>query len=580
MTHQRMSGRRIACALVMVFITATLLFTRLVDVQVVRASELQEQSAAIRTTDETVWASRGSIIDSFGNDLALDVDRYDLSADPSRAGDFRRDGETISLELAMAEIATLTGADADELIYAVASNTTTRFTYLIQGVSPEIRLALRELRIPWLQMDLVRERTYPFGPVVGNLTGMLGTDEPLAGIERGYNECLAAQNGVATYQRGADGVRLPGTTQVASNPVHGGDVVLTLDSDLQWYVLQQLAEHGSRLGAQYGSAMVVRVADGHILAAADWPTFDPNDFAQTPTGNTGARVFSSPYEPGSIMKSIGVAMLIDGGYTYAEDRIVAPGFFEVYSGTYIKNFAVADDRQLTTAGVLYTSSNTGMSVLSSRMPKSTATNYFRKFGFGSSTAVDFLGESPGQLIPADKVDVVTRYNQFFGQGISVTAAQMAGAYQTLANDGVRVPLRLVEGCLSNDGIFAENPVEAPIQVVSASASHQVIRALETIVSQGPLKNTLGIPGYRVAAKTGTAEIADSSGYGDERVISLAGMAPAEDPEYVVLVSFYKPQTSRVSTAAAPAFHDVMSHVLKHYRVAPSSEPAALPPLTW
>ena len=580
MTHQRMSGRRIACALVMVFITATLLFTRLVDVQVVRASELQEQSAAIRTTDETVWASRGSIIDSFGNDLALDVDRYDLSADPSRAGDFRRDGETISLELAMAEIATLTGADADELIYAVASNTTTRFTYLIQGVSPEIRLALRELRIPWLQMDLVRERTYPFGPVVGNLTGMLGTDEPLAGIERGYNECLAAQNGVATYQRGADGVRLPGTTQVASNPVHGGDVVLTLDSDLQWYVLQQLAEHGSRLGAQYGSAMVVRVADGHILAAADWPTFDPNDFAQTPTGNTGARVFSSPYEPGSIMKSIGVAMLIDGCYTYAEDRIVAPGFFEVYSGTYIKNFAVADDRQLTTAGVLYTSSNTGMSVLSSRMPKSTATNYFRKFGFGSSTAVDFLGESPGQLIPADKVDVVTRYNQFFGQGISVTAAQMAGAYQTLANDGVRVPLRLVEGCLSNDGIFAENPVEAPIQVVSASASHQVIRALETIVSQGPLKNTLGIPGYRVAAKTGTAEIADSSGYGDERVISLAGMAPAEDPEYVVLVSFYKPQTSRVSTAAAPAFHDVMSHVLKHYRVAPSSEPAALPPLTW
>jgi cell division protein FtsI (penicillin-binding protein 3) len=564
----------------MVFITATLLFTRLVDVQVVRASELQEQSAAIRTTDETVWASRGSIIDSFGNDLALDVDRYDLSADPSRAGDFRRDGETISLELAMAEIATLTGANADELIYAVASNTTTRFTYLIQGVSPEIRLALRELRIPWLQMDLVRERTYPFGPVVGNLTGMLGTDEPLAGIERGYNECLAAQNGVATYQRGADGVRLPGTTQVASNPVHGGDVVLTLDSDLQWYVLQQLAEHGSRLGAQYGSAMVVRVADGHILAAADWPTFDPNDFAQTPTGNTGARVFSSPYEPGSIMKSIGVAMLIDGGYTYAEDRIVAPGFFEVYSGTYIKNFAVADDRQLTTAGVLYTSSNTGMSVLSSRMPKSTATNYFRKFGFGSSTAVDFLGESPGQLIPADKVDVVTRYNQFFGQGISVTAAQMAGAYQTLANDGVRVPLRLVEGCLSNDGIFAENPVEAPIQVVSASASHQVIRALETIVSQGPLKNTLGIPGYRVAAKTGTAEIADSSGYGDERVISLAGMAPAEDPEYVVLVSFYKPQTSRVSTAAAPAFHDVMSHVLKHYRVAPSSEPAALPPLTW
>jgi cell division protein FtsI (penicillin-binding protein 3) len=117
-------------------------------------------------------------------------------------------------------------------------------------------------------------------------------------------------------------------------------------------------------------------------------------------------------------------------------------------------------------------------------------------------------------------------------------------------------------------------------VVSASAAQQTVNILETVVSQGALRSVLEIPGYRVAAKTGTAEIANASGYGADRVISLAGMAPAENPEYVVLVSFYKPQTSRVSSAAAPAFSDVMSHVLKHYRVAPSTEPAVLPPLTW
>jgi len=172
-------------------------------------------------------------------------------------------------------------------------------------------------------------------------------------------------------------------------PVHGGDVVLTLDSDLQWYVLQQLAEHGSRLGAEHGSAMVVRVSDGHILAAADWPTFDPNDFSQTPSSNTGARVFSSPYEPGSIMKAVGVAMLIDGGYTYAEDKIVAPGFFRVYEGRFIKNFSVAQDTQLTTAGVLYTSSNRGLSVLSSRMPSSSATEYFRNLVSDRSPPLTF-----------------------------------------------------------------------------------------------------------------------------------------------------------------------------------------------
>ena len=569
-----------ALALVLVFVTASLLMTKLVDVQVVRASELQGESEAIRTTSGTIWASRGSIVDSFGNDLALDVDRYDVSADPSVSGDFRRAGETLSLEVALSEIADITGANADEMLFAIRKDPEARFTYLVKGVSPEVHLALRELGIPWLQMDLVRERTYPFGPVAGNITGMLGTDQPLAGVELDWDECLAADNGVATYQRGADGVRLPGTTETVVDPVHGGDVVLTLDSDLQWYVLQQLAEHGSRLGAEHGSAMVVRVSDGHILAAADWPTFDPNDFAQTPTSNTGARVFSSPYEPGSIMKAIGVAMLIDGGYTYAEEKIVAPGIFRLYDDRYIKNYSVAQDTQLTTAGVLYTSSNTGLSVLSSRMPRATATSYFQKFGFGSATGVDFLGESNGLLKTGDGLDIVSRYNQFFGQGISVTAAQMAGSYQTLANGGLRVPLRLVEGCVSNAGVLVENPVQEPIRVVSQSASDQVIRSLETIVAQGPLRNVLGIPGYRVAAKTGTAEIANSQGYGAERVISLAGMAPAENPEYVVLVSFYKPQTSRVSTAAAPAFHDLMSHVLKHYRVAPSSEPAVLPPVTW
>lgn len=580
MAHQRISSRRMGVALLVIFLMAGLLVSRLVDVQVVRAAELQEQSAEIRTTSEVIWASRGSIVDSFGNDLATDVDRYDVSADPRKVGDFRRDGEMVTVMAAMAEIALITGANADELLYAVNSNPEAHFTYLVKSVSPEDRQALRELRNPWLQMDLVRERTYPFGPVTANLTGMLGTDEPLAGVERKYDSCLRAINGTATYQKGADGIRLPGTTQLVEEPIHGGDVRLTIDSDLQWYVLQTLAEHGSNLGAQYGSAMVVRVEDGHVLAAADWPTFDPNDFSESPVEFMGARAFSSPYEPGSIMKSVGIAMLIDGGYTYSEDKIVAPGFYEVYPGRYIKNFLVADDRQLTTAGVLHTSSNTGISVLADRMPKAEATRYLRNFGFGEVTGIDFLGESSGQVLPVDQVDVVTRYNQFFGQGISVTAAQMASSYQTLANDGVRVPLRLVDGCLTNDGEFVPEPVAEPVQVVSASAAQQTVRMMETIVSQGPLRNTLEVPGYRVAAKTGTAEIATSTGYGDDRVISLAGMAPAENPEYVVLVSFYKPQTSRVSTAAAPAFHEILSHVLKHYRVAPSTEPAILPPLTW
>lgn len=569
-----------AFALVLVLMVSGVLVSRLVDVQVVRAAELQEQSAEVRTTSETLWASRGAIVDHVGNELAVDVDRYDLSTDPRNTGDFRRSGAVVTLAEALRDISLITGANYDEMLYAVQRNPRAHFTYLAKGVAPEARERLRDLRIPWLQIDLVRERTYPFGAVTANLTGMLGRDEPLAGIERAENSCLNANNGVATYQRGADGVRLPGTTSVVKDPVHGGQVHLTLDSDLQWYVLQQLAEHGTRLKAEHGFAMVVRAEDGHILAAADWPTFDPNDFANTPQKDMGARVFSSPYEPGSIMKSMGIAMLIDSGATYSGDRIVAPGFYNIGSGQFVKNMVVSDSRQLTTAGVLQTSSNTGMAVLASRMSKTDAYRYFQDFGFGDKTAVDFLGESRGVLRQPNTVDLVTRYAQFYGQGMSVTAVQMVGAYQALANDGLRVPLRLVEGCTSSDGEFTSAPLPDAVQVVSASAAQQTVNILETVVSQGSLRSVLEIPGYRVAAKTGTAEIADASGYGSERVISLAGMAPAENPEYVVLVSFYKPQTSRVSSAAAPAFSDLMAHVLKHYRVAPSTEPAVLPPLTW
>ncbi len=580
MYSDRLTKRRIGLALFCVFAVVGLLFSKLIDVQVVRAAELRQESAQIRTTSEIIWASRGAIVDGFGNYLAVDVDRYDVSVDPRRAEDFRRDGQVVSLESAVEEIATITGASEDILLGRILESETPHFSYLVKAVSPEVRAELRKLRNPWIQIDLVRQRTYPFGPVVANLTGMLGTDEPLAGIERDRNSCLQATNGVATYQRGADGIRLPGTTNQVKKPLHGGDVRLTIDSDLQWYVLQTLAEHGSALRAKYGSAMVVRVNDGHVMATADWPTFDPNDFSRSPAEFMGARAFSSPYEPGSIMKPVGIAMLIDRGYTFAADRIIAPGQYRVHSGGFIKNFSEMGDVQLTTAGVLHTSSNTGISVLSNRMPKEEASAYFRNFGFGEVTAINFLGESAGRVLTADEVDVMSRYNQFFGQGISVTAAQMASAYQTLANNGVKVPLRLVDGCSVKEGDFLAEVKGETSRVVGDSAAQQTIRMMETIVEEGPLREILRIPGYRVAAKTGTAEIATSEGYGDERVISLAGMAPAENPQYVVVVSFYKPQASRVSSAAAPAFQEILSHVLKHYRVPPSSQKADLPPLTW
>jgi cell division protein FtsI (penicillin-binding protein 3) len=214
------------------------------------------------------------------------------------------------------------------------------------------------------------------------------------------------------------------------------------------------------------------------------------------------------------------------------------------------------------------------------MDLSTLHRYYRLFGFGEMTSVEFLGEQDGYLPDPDTVDSITRHTQAFGQGLSTTTAQMAGAYQAIANGGVRIPLRLVSGCEHADGEFVSAPEHESVRVVSESTARETLRILETVPESGTLHTRVNVPGYRIAAKTGTAEIAENGEYGDERMISIAGMVPADEPQYVVVVAFVKPQTNRFSYAAAPAFDAIVTQVVKHFRVAPSGPGPGLPPLTW
>jgi cell division protein FtsI (penicillin-binding protein 3) len=164
--------------------------------------------------------------------------------------------------------------------------------------------------------------------------------------------------------------------------------------------------------------------------------------------------------------------------------------------------------------------------------------------------------------------------------MSATTAQVAGAYQAIAHDGVRLPLTLVSGCALADGELIRQPAPDPVRVVSAEAARATVQMLETVPVTGTLADRVSIPGYRVAAKTGTAEIAEGGGYGANRMISIAGMLPADNPQYVVVVSIVKPQTIRFSSAAAPAFEAIAGHVMKHYRVPLSDRAPELLPLRW
>ncbi len=555
-------------------------FVRLVDIQVVRAAELSEESTQFRTQTATLWAQRGEIQDRTGQPLAHNADRYDVTASPMHVADFRRDGDIVSVMTALAEIEAITGTPVAQMWAAVSDDPESNFAYLTKEVTTEQYRALVDLDIPWMYFERNPERFYPFGAVAGNLTGIMGTDGPLEGVELKWDECLRAEHGTLRYQRGADSVKLPGTMQVTQEAANGGNARLTIDSDLQWFVLQQLARYGQNLGAASGSAMVVEVESGDILAAADWPTYDPNDFSDVEQSRLRAAGFSSSFEPGSTLKAMTFAALLDQGLTYADETHEVPATYEIPGGRYIRNAGGAAAGPLTTAGILSHSSNTGTVQLAQRMDLETLHRYYKLFGFGESTNVEFLGEQDGYVPDPDTADSITRLTQTFGQGISSTTAQMAGAYQAIANDGVRLPLRLVTGCEASNGEFVEAAGGEGIRVVSEQTAKEVVRILETVPVSGTLQNRVDVPGYRIAAKTGTAEIAENGEYGDERMISIAGMVPADDPQFVVVVQFVKPQTNRFSYAAAPAFDAIVTQVVKHFRVEPSSARGSLPALNW
>ncbi|HEX7835354.1 MAG TPA: penicillin-binding protein 2, partial [Pseudolysinimonas sp.] len=439
-----------------------------------------------------------------------------------------------------------------------------------------------DLQNPWVYSELHPARTYPSGAIAGNLVGFLGTDGPLAGTELKQDECLAATNGKSTYESSADGVRLPGSTVVQQEAEDGGTIHLTIDADLQWYAQQVLAQQGKALGADWATAMIVEVNTGRILAGADWPSVDPNDLDSVGNDDRGARIFASPFEPGSVIKVATFASLLDAGKITPETQVTVPGVYTdgLPAGSSIKDAWAHTTLRLTATGVLVDSSNIGTAILAQKLSKQARHDYLEAFGFNSDTAVDFLGESSGSVLPMDQTDAITNLTQQFGQGMSATSAQIASLYQTIGNGGVHMPLTLIEGCERPDGTWTEKPSTEGTRVVSESAADTTVQMMEMVATQGMLKDVVRIPGYRVAVKTGTAEVAENGSYGSARIVSVAGLIPAGDPQYAIVVTFAKPDTMRTSAAAAPAFNAIMKQVIKTFRITPHSSGAPSLPIVW
>ena len=594
MINARGIRRRLSLAIVAVFVVIVVFSIRLIDIQVVRADALSNVAGG-NYREAVTWGTRGSIVDANGTVLASSVDRFNITAAPDLvdpAGfqrvttvDGEKSREDVSFQQAVTEIAEVTGADPAQLTAALTGDPESKFVYLVKAVKLDVFQAVQDLRIPWVYSEPQPARSYPNGAIGGNLIGLMGTDGPLSGTELKWNDCLASSNGTTSYAVSQDGVRMPGSEVVETPAVDGGTVHLTINSDLQWFAQQALAEQGTAIGARWGTAMVVEIKTGRIVAAADWPTIDPNDVNSAKADDSGARSFTAPYEPGSLIKTATVAGLLDAGVITAGTTFTVPSAYTngLPAGAVIHDSWGHGTLRYTAAGILVNSSNIGIGQMTELLSQQQRIDYLKAFGFGSPTGADFLGDggsNAGLVRELKDSDSITSVTQQFGQGMTATSAQVMSLYQTIGNHGVRIPLTLVEGCETPDGTYTPAATPEGTRVVSEYAADTTVNILENVVTNYHLGPTLAVPGYRIAAKSGTAEVAKNGRYTSDRIVSVAGLFPADDPQYAIDVTFAFPTTIKSSRAAAPTFNALAKQVIKTFRIPPSTEPAPSIPLTW
>jgi cell division protein FtsI (penicillin-binding protein 3) len=567
-----------------VCIVLSLFAAQLLRLQALDASAMAKEALGSRETTHILKAMRGDILDRNGVPLATSVERYDLSVDQrvlclygqkaTRLDCGSTDSRVATgVENAALALSPLLGMDTTTLAEKLSG--TRGFVYVKKGVTPEVWRRVSELDVPGINGTRESDRLYPAGSVGASVVGFVGADNvtPRGGLELRLNKQLTGTDGSVTYQRDPSGRQIA-TSEIERTPaVDGQDVRLTLDRDLQWKAEQALDAKVAESGALSGTLVVMK-RDGEILALANAPSFDPNDTSRSAMKNLANRALSDVYEPGSTGKVMTFAAALQEGVVTPSTPLTVPGHVKRADKVFHDSHDHAPER-LTAAGVLAKSSNVGTIMIGEKLAPTTMYGYLSKFGVGQPSGLDFPGESRGILAPAKAWSGSQRYTVLFGQGLSVNAVQAAGVFQTIANDGVRMPPRLIDGVERADGTVAPAQPSDGVRVVSAETAATVREMLEGVVSAEGTAPEAKIPGYRVAGKTGTAQRFDP-GCGCYRgyTASFIGMAPADDPELIVAVTLQRPIKGHYGgSLAGPVFKQIMSYALQKLQIPPTGTKA-------
>jgi cell division protein FtsI (penicillin-binding protein 3) len=560
--------KRSTAILVIVALILTVFIGRLVELQAFRGSALASEATNQRLKEISLPATRGAITDAAGNPLAVTVQAYNVTADQTLIAD------PVAAATAMAPILAV-----DPAALAARLTGDRRFVYVAKNITPENWQRIADLGLPGILKEGTSKRVYPAGDLAASLVGFVGADgKGLGGLESGLQDVLAGTDGEQVYERGQGGRAIPTAQHSKIDAVAGSTVTLTIDRDIQYTAQKALADKVAESRAESGSVVVMDPHTGKILALATVPTFDPNDISKSRSSDLGNRALSDVFEPGSTAKTMTMAAVIDQGAATPNTQFTIPGTLK--RGDKVFNDDVPHGTwYLTLTGVLARSSNIGTILASERIGSRTFNQYLRKFGMGQPTGLDFPGESKGSLMPYKDWSQTSFPSMVFGQGMSMNAVHVASVYSTIANDGKRVTPSLIESITAPDGTVTPGATPEETVVVSPKTAKTVLAMLENVVSENGTAPKARIPGYRVAGKTGTAQVAVPGGYGREVIASFVGVAPADKPELVVAVTIVKPQVGRYGgQLAAPVFKEVMMSALKTRHVPPTGTVAPNMPL--
>ncbi|NLY90763.1 MAG: PASTA domain-containing protein [Firmicutes bacterium] len=553
--------KRTTLLLLCIFGVVGILTGRLFYIQGIKANYYQHLAEDQRLRDIRVEPMRGTIFDRKMNTLAFSFDTEAIYAIPYQIKNPLADAKIIAEKLNLSE----------KEVYSKLTKKTS-FVWIKLRPLPEEVQAIKEARIPGVEIAQKAQRFYLQGSLAAHLLGISGIDnQGLEGIENYYDQYLRGIPGSEQAEYDSKGNHIPMGERRFIDAQNGASLVLTIDQVIQYIAERELEKAVVENGAKRGAVILMDPMTGEILALANYPTFDPNQYAQYPTAYRRNWVLVDQYEPGSTFKIITAAAALEEGIVRRDSPFFDPGFIIVEDRT-LKCWRAGGHGSQTFIEAVENSCNPVFASLALRLGPQKFLQYIRAFGFGEQTGVDFPGEARGIIPPLSRIKNVELATIGFGQGISITPLQLLCALSAIANGGELLQPRLVKEIRSPDGQevlkeFGKNTIR---RVISKETARELATILSSVVENGS-GNRARIAGYTVAGKTGTAQKPGKGGYGQERIASFIGFAPVEDPKVAGIIILDEPQgpVKYGGVIAAPFFSTIVGDTLKYLEVKPT-----------